>query len=306
MRSLAIPTSVISTTEIQHYLDNALSENTRRSYRSDLAHYTAAGGIIPGSGEMVAAYLTKFAPTLSIATLRRRLVSISKAHSMQGLNDPVRSDLVRLTMRGIRRVHGVPQQQVAAVLKDDLTLMLSHAPPNAKGARDRALLMLGFCGALRRSELVAVRVEDLCFTEQGIILTVPRSKTDQNGQGRRIGIPFGRGRICPVKSVNDWFAHTGAISGAIFRNVGKGGKIGENALSDRSVATIVKNYAAKAGLPPERYSGHSLRSGLVTSAAQQGISSWKIRAQTGHQSDTMLNRYIRDADIFANNAAALF
>ena len=306
MRSLAVQATTSPAVQLRHYLDNALSENTRRSYRSDIAHYMAAGGVIPSTSEMVASYLTHHATLLSIATMRRRLVSISKAHSIRGWNDPVKTELVRLTMRGIRRVHGAPQQQVAAILKDDLTLMVSHTPQTIKGTRDRALLLLGFCAALRRSELVAVRFEDLCFTEQGIILTLPRCKTDQNGQGRKIGIPYGRGRICPVKSVTDWLSHAGASGGAIFRNVTKGGVIGDSALSDRSVAMVVKHYAAKAGLPPERYSGHSLRSGLVTSAAQQGISSWKIRAQTGHQSDAMLNRYIRDADLFTNNAAGLF
>lgn len=306
MGSLVTDSLLLPCEQLRHYLDNALSCSTRRSYRSDLVHYMAAGGVVPSSGEMVATYLTNHATVLSIATLRRRLVSISKAHTVQGYDDPVKSDLVRLTMRGIRRVHGVPQRQVAAILKDDLILMLSHTPTNAKGARDRALLLVGFCAALRRSELVSIRVQDLDFTDQGIILSLARSKTDQVGQGRKIGIPFGRGRICPVKSVTDWLSHTGATEGPVFRTVSKGGAIGQEALSDRSVAMIIKKYAAMADLSPEKYSGHSLRSGLVTSAAQHGISSWKIRAQTGHQSDAMLSRYIRDADLFTNNAAALF
>lgn len=306
MDSLVTHSPSLPSQQLRYYLDNALSCSTRRSYRSDLAHYMVAGGVVPSTDEMVAAYLTNHAKVLRIATLRRRLVSISKAHTMQGYDDPAKSDLVRLTMRGIRRVHGVPQRQVAAILKDDLILMLSRTHANAKGARDRALLLVGFCAALRRSELVSLRVQDLDFTDQGIILTLARSKTDQMGQGRKIGIPFGRGRVCPVKSVIDWLSHTGATQGPLFRAVSKGGAIGQEALSDRSVATIIKKYAAMADLPPEKYSGHSLRSGLVTSAAQHGISSWKIRAQTGHQSDAMLSRYIRDADLFTNNAAALF
>ncbi len=184
--------------------------------------------------------------------------------------------------------------------------MLSHVPDTVKGKRDRALLLLGFCAALRRSELAGVKVEDLEFTAQGIILTLPRSKTDQTGQGRKIGIPKGRGRICPVMAVNEWIVQLGADEGFLFRAVSKGRRIGDEKLSDRAVADIIKHYAAQAGLNPERYSGHSLRSGLATSAAQHGISSWKIRQQTGHKSDTMLARYIRDGDIFTDNAAALF
>lgn len=291
---------------VRHYVENALSENTRRAYRADMEHYQSWGGTVPSSSERIAAYLSDHASSLSIATLQRRLVSIAKSHTMQGLPDPVKADLVKLSMRGIRRVHGKPQAQVSPIVKEDLVVMLSHVPDTVKGKRDRALLMLGFCGALRRSELVAVQVEDMEFNSQGIVLTLPRSKTDQMGQGRKIGIPRGRGRICPVQSVIDWLLQIGAESGAVFRSVTKGGVISEEPLSDRAVADIVKDYADKAGLPPERYSGHSLRAGLATSAAQHGISSWKIRAQTGHKSDAMLARYIREGDLFSNNAAALF
>ncbi len=292
--------------DVRQYVEQALSDNTRKAYRNDLDHYRACGGTVPASAEQIAAYLTSHAGVLSIATLQRRLVSITKAHTMQGYPDPVQSDLVALTMRGIQRVHGKPQAQVSPILKEDLTVMLSHIPDTVKGKRDRALLLLGFCGALRRSELAAVQVEDLEFTAQGIILTLPRSKTDQTGQGRKIGIPKGRGRICPVMSVDDWIVHSGADAGALFRPMAKGGVIGEGQLSDRAIADIIKHYAQKAGLNPDKYSGHSLRSGLATSAAQHGISSWKIRQQTGHKSDTMLARYIRDGDLFSNNAAALF
>jgi integrase len=219
----------------------------------------------------------------------------------------VKSDLVKLAMRGIRRVHGKPQVQVAAALKEDIIIMLSHVADTVKGKRDRALLLLGFCGALRRSELVALRCTDLEFVSQGIVITLPRSKTDQTGQGRKIGIPRGRGRICPVQAVSDWLVHSGANNmEPVFRSITKGSVISAEPLSDRAVADIIKHYAQCAGLNAERYSGHSLRAGLATSAAQHGISSWKIRQQTGHKSDAMLGRYIRDGDLFTGNAAALF
>lgn len=291
---------------IRHYIEKSLSENTRKAYRSDIEHFIKWGGIIPSSSEQVAAYLSTHAERLSIATLQRRLVSIAKAHNMQGFADPAKTDLVRLTMRGIRRVHGKPQREAAPVLKDDLIVMLSHVPDSIKGKRDAALLLLGFCGAFRRSELVALKCTDLEFTNQGIIVTLPRSKTDQFGAGRKIGIPKGRGKICAVEAVHAWFLHLSALSGPLFRSISKGGILSDTPLSDRAVAEIIKYYGAKAGLNFERLSGHSLRSGLATSAAQLGISSWKIRQQTGHRSDAMLARYIRDGDLFADNAAALF
>ena len=306
MSALIIQSAHLPTHDVHHYVKHALSDNTRRAYASDLQHFKIWGGALPASPSMIANYLSEHAACLSIATLQRRLVSIAKAHTMQGYADPVKTDLVKLTLRGIRRVHGKPQAQVAALIKEDLIVMLSHVPDTVKGKRDRALLMLGFCGALRRSELVAVRVEDMEFNSQGIILTILRGKTDQTGEGRKIAIPRGRGRICPVQSVADWLMHVVAKSSAAFPSITKGGVIADAALSSRAVADIVKHYAMKAGLDSARYSGHSLRAGLATSAAQHGISSWKIRAQTGHKSDTMLARYIRDGSLFDNNAAALF
>ncbi len=301
-------TSNTAPADMQHYIAQAWSKNTRRAYQADMQHFYTWGGAIPCTKEQVARYLTDHAQLLSISTLQRRLVSIGMAHRLQGYADPTKHDVVKLTMRGIRREHGKPQEQVAPLLKEDLTVMLSHIPDTIKGKRDRALLLLGFCGALRRSELVAIRAEDLEFTSQGIILTIPRSKTDQDGRGRKVAIPKGCGKICPVEEINIWLLYSGAITRCsyVFPSIRKNGDLANTALSTRAVADIIKYYAKKAGLDPERYSGHSLRAGLATSAAQHGISSWKIREQTGHQSDAMLARYIRDGDLFNNNAAALF
>lgn len=287
---------------IRRYLEESLSKNTRTAYKSDLQHFRSWGGGIPCSPEMLAAYLTDHAESLSMATLSRRVIAISKAHTIKGYPDP-RNDLVKLTLKGIKRTHGKPQKQAAPILKEDLTVMLSHAPENLKGCRDKALLILGFCAALRRSELVNVKVEDLDFNTQGLVLTLSRSKTDQRGQGRKIGIPFGRGRICPVSLVRLWLEQSFIESGFLFVSIRKGGVLTGEKLTDRSVSNIIKDYADKAGLDAEKYSGHSLRSGLCTSAAQHGVSSWKIRAQTGHRSDSMLARYIRSGDLFTDNAA---
>ena len=288
---------------IREYARQSLSENSRKALTGDLRHFTDWGGNIPANPETISRYISDHAEVHSIATIKRRLASISKAHNMSGYDNPVSSELVKMVMRGVQRQHGKPQRQAAPILKEDLTVMLSHTPDNLKGQRDKALLILGFCAALRRSELVGIQAQDLEFNAQGLILTITRSKTDASGTGEKIAIPYGRGKICPVKLVCLWLENSGIENGPLFVSFRKGNIPTGERLSDRAVSDIIKHYAAKAGLNPERHSGHSLRSGLATSAAMHGVSSWKIRAQTRHKSDAMLARYIRDGDMFTDNAA---
>jgi len=290
---------------IEGYLRSAISDNTSRAYKTDLEHFQAWGGTIPSTPEMIAAYLAAHADSLSMATLTRRLAAISKKHKVHGFQSSTSAELVRLTMRGIKRQHGKPQAQAAPLCRDDLILVLNAIPDDLRGCRDKAVLLIGFCAALRRSELCRIRHEDLQFTAEGLILTLPRSKTDQTGEGRKIGIPHGRGKVCPVQTLKDWLAQSGVTEGYIFRAV-DGGKVTASHLSDRSICNIVKSRVGLVGLNAALYSSHSLRSGLATSAAQQGYSSWEIRRQTGHKSDSMLARYIREGSLFRNNAAALF
>ena len=182
--------------------------------------------------------------------------------------------------------------------------MVNAMSEGVKDSRDKAILLLGFAGAFRRSELVALNVEDIHNVQEGLTVTIQRSKTDQEGSGRKIGIPFARGVHCPVKATRSWLQVSDINSGAIFRSIDRHGNIGER-LSNHAIPRIIKGWAYKAGLDPKDYAGHSLRSGLVTSAANAGIANHKIRAQTGHKGDTMLNRYIRDSQIFTNNAAGI-
>lgn len=172
-----------------------------------------------------------------------------------------------------------------------------------KGIRDRALLLIGFAGAFRRSELVSLTVADLEQAQQGLILTLQRSKTDQEGHGRKVAIPFARGAVCPVLALQHWLTVAAITEGPIFRGVNRHGRVADTAITPQAVAMVVKERAQAVGLDPAKYAGHSLRAGLVTSAAQLGVSSWKIRQQTGHKSDAMLARYIRDAGLFVSNAA---
>lgn len=296
------PAEAAITHSIADYISAATADNTRRAYQSDLRAFLSWGGCLPSSAEAVAVYLVAHATTLSPVSLTRRLVAIGRAHAALGLPNPCRSDLVRTTLRGICRIHGRPQRQVQPALREDVLAMLPHMI-GTRGVRDRALILIGFAGAFRRSELVALQYEDLAFVKEGLTLTITRSKADQLGKGRKIGIPYARSQACPVKALTAWLALARIDSGPLFRIVRKGGAIGADALSAQSVAALVKEYAAKAGLPADHYSGHSLRAGLITSAAKAGVSSWKIREQTGHRSDAMLQRYIRDAEIFDGNAA---
>jgi integrase len=174
-----------------------------------------------------------------------------------------------------------------------------------KGVRDRALLLLGFAAALRRSELVALDVEDIEFVNEGLVVHQRRSKTDQEGVGRKIAVPYGRTNACPVRALRGWLEHAHIESGAVFRPVSKGQVVGVDRLTGASVSLVLKGYAQRAGLPVANISGHSLRSGLVTSAAQAGVAAYKIQEQTGHKSTEMVSRYIRDANLFINNPVSL-
>lgn len=280
----------------------ALSDNSRKAYQSDLKHFIAWGGRIPCSPDTVANYLAVHAGQHSVATLSRRLVSISKAHTSQNLTSPVNTDLVRAVLCGIRRTYGSAQRRVAPAIKEDVLAMVNGLT-GIKGIRDKALLLVGFAGAFRRSELVSLTVENVEFAKQGLLINLTRSKTDPAGLGRKIAIPYARGSVCAVHALQAWLEASGIDSGLIFRGVTRHGKICGDGLTAQSVALVVKERAHAAGLDPAKYSGHSLRAGLVTSAAQMGVSSWKIRQQTGHKSDAMLGRYIRDANVFTDNAA---
>lgn len=286
--------------KVRTYLQAALAKNTQKAYQKDLAHFVKWGGTIPATPECVACYLAYLAPTSAIATVSRHLVSIGRAHTIQSLASPTKSELVRLTLRGIRRINGSAQRQVAPALKEDIQLMVKGLC-GIKGVRDRALLLIGFAGAFRRSELVSLQVEDIQFVAEGLIIHLRRGKTDQEGRGRDIAIPFVGGKYCPASAIRDWLVQSGIKAGKIFRQVSRYGYVMNHGISAQSVALIVKAQAAVAGLNPQRYSGHSLRVGLVTSAAKAGVSSWKIRQQTGHQSDAMLQRYIRDTELFIDN-----
>ena len=287
--------------EFDRYIKASLSENTLLAYKADLKHFLQWGGKIPCSPELICRYLVVHADSLSPYTLSRRLVSIKNAHKYRGFSSPTNDNQITMLLRGIKRVKNAKQRQVSPVLKEHLIEMVRKAH-GIKGCRDRAILLIGFAGAFRRSELVSIRLEDVTKEANGIIIHITRSKTDQEGIGRKVAIPYAKGAVCPVMALNEWLNMSGISDGPIFRPISRHGLIKDKVLSTQAVAEVVKQYAEVIGLDATNFSGHSLRAGLVTSAAQAGVSSWKIRQQTGHKNDSMLSRYIRDARLFVDNA----
>ena len=191
--TLGAPNSVPG--QVAALVEASIADSTRRAYRTDLAHFAAWGGQLPAEPAVVASYLATHSETLSVATLVRRIATISKAHQARGLPNPCRSEIVRATMRGVKRTRGVAQREAKPLLREDLFRVLDATGEGVKDARDRALLLIGFAGGFRRSEIVGLDCDDVERARQGMIVTLRRSKTDQEGAGRKIGIPFGRTRL---------------------------------------------------------------------------------------------------------------
>lgn len=283
---------------VASYLAAAQSRATTRSYNADIRHFKLHGGRIPATPTMVAEYLAAMAGIFAVATLQHRLIAIHRAHIDCSLPSPVLDNLVKRTMQGIRRTLGLKQRRVTALLKDDLLQMMEHIDQKSpmRAARDKALLLIGFAGAFRRSELVGLQFEDVVKYDSGVELLLRRSKTDQEGMGRTVFIPRGWGSHCPVKALGNWLTYAGIDCGPLFRPINRHDKVvGSKALTPQSVALIVKaSVRMMAGdAAAKMAAGHSLRAGYCTEAAQSGLQSYQIREQTGHKSDVTLSRYIR-------------
>ena len=319
------------------YVAAAKAEATRRAYRTDWQAFEAwcaahRRSALPAKPETVALYLAAMADGgHKASSITRALTALSQAHKAKELPSPRSHMAVLASMQGIRRILGVAPAQKAPILLPELRGMVAALPANTLGTRDRALLLLGFAGAFRRSELAALNQADVAFSSEGLEVLLRRSKTDQEGEGRKVGIPFGSDpSTCPVRALKAWLealaacgTHDGARTRSdgprrhakgkvgveptpLFQSLSKAGRhILGHRLDGRDVARAVKRAAKRAGLPePERFAGHSLRAGLATVAAQAGKSERAIMAQTGHRSVMMVRRYIRDGNLFTDNAAA--
>ena len=296
--------------QARDYAQLAKAPSTRRAYRADWADFTAwcrahGRAPLPAVPETLALYLAGSAAHLKTATLTRRLSAIAQAHQVAGHPSPTKDPNVRAVAAGIRRAKGTAQQGKAPTVTAEVRAMVEALPATLMGRRDRALLLLGFAGAFRRSELVALDVADVEERPEGLAVTIRRSKTDQEGAGRTVGIPYGSHyESCPVRATRAWLTAAGIAQGPLFQAINRHDQLLPGRLSPQGVARAVKRAAAAAGLDPTRYAGHSLRAGLATAAAEAGVSERAIMAQTGHKSVPMVRRYIREGDLFRENAAA--
>jgi site-specific recombinase XerD len=298
--------------QAQDYAKRAKAANTLKAYRNDWDDFCAWSGLhrlepLPAAPQTVALYLTDLCKTHKVSTLYRRLSGISQAHQAAGHQpSPTRDPQVRLVFQGIRRTLGAAPDQKQPAITAEVRAMIEKLDLNTlSGVRDRALLLVGFAGAFRRSELVSLDVGDVTFSADGLVIQLRRSKTDQEGVGRKVGLPFGSNPLtCPVRALREWLERGGLVRGPIFRPVDRHANVKPQRLTDQSVALIVKRCAKDAGLDAAHYAGHSLRSGLATAAAMADVSERSIMAQTGHKSLPVVRRYIRDGSLFRRNAAA--
>jgi site-specific recombinase XerD len=303
----AVPSSSLE--QVREYIRASKAENTLRGYRSDLREFSGwceARDLcpLPASPEAVAAYIAECAGRLKVGSIQRRLNAITEAHKAVGAESPTHHATVANTMKGIRRTIGTAAVQKTPTLTDDIRAMIQATDTGLIGARDRALVLLGFSGAFRRSELVGLDVEDCTFGKDGLTITLRRSKTDQVCVGRKVGIPYGANpETCPVRVLQAWLEQAGISTGPLFRSISRHGRLQPGRLSGIDVARVVKKLAERAGLDVAKYASHSLRSGHCTSAAIAGASERSIMNQTGHRSVQMVRRYIRDGNLFRENSA---
>ena len=294
-------------------LKNSKSANTVRAYKSDFEDFSlfcVKNGFksIPTEPKIVSLYLTYLSSKdVKTSTIKRRLVSIGVIHKIKGHYLDTKHPIIVENFMGIKRLKGVSQNGKKPILINDLKQIIDvinmQKEPDIKKLRNKALLLLGFAGGFRRNELISLNLEDLDFVFEGLKINIKRSKTDQFGEGFIKGIPhFDNYLYCPVKNLQKWLNISKLKKGPVFVRFSKGSNLTNIRLTDQSVALIIKDYLAKAGIDNKNYSGHSLRSGFATSAAEAGAEERSIMAMTGHKTSQMVRRYIREANIFKNNA----
>ena len=294
-------------------LQNSKSNNTVRAYKSDFNDFNffcSKNGFnsLPTEPKIVSLYLTHLSNKDSkISTLKRRIASIGVIHKLKGHYLDTKHPLIVENLMGIKRRKGSIQNGKKPLLinylKQVINVIDDQINNEIKKQRDKSIILIGFSGGFRRNEIVSLNYEDLDFVPEGLKINLKRSKTDQFGEGLLKGLPyFDNPKYCPVVSVKNWIDISKIHSGALFRRFVKGSKLSENRLTDQSVALLIKEYLKLAGIENKNYSGHSLRSGFATSAAESGAEERSIMAMTGHKSTEMVRRYIKEANLFKNNA----
>lgn len=306
------PIDAATSVEAHVYAAGADAENTKRAYSSDWTHFSTwskkrNSADLPARPDDVALYIRHCVEVLGLktSTVQRRIAAISRVHQSNGLKSPTSEWVVKNTCRRLVREHGKPASKKKPLLFEDLKALLEHIPPTLTGLRDKAILLLGFAGAFRRSDLASLDYEDVVVAKEGLVVTIRKGKTDQSRKGRRIGIPFGQNaETCVAKTLEAWLSAAKIDSGPLFRKVDKHGRVQHDALSSSIVGVIVKQYAKTIGKRPSSMGAHSLRSGFITSAALAGAPEWSIQEQSGHRSLKVLREYIQVASLFKENAAS--
>jgi site-specific recombinase XerD len=294
-------------------LQNSKANNTVRAYKSDFNDFSlfcVQNGFksLPSETKIVSLYLTYLSTKgIKMSTLKRRLVSIGVIHRLKGHYLDTKHPSIIENVMGIKRRKGSIQKGKKPILINDLKLIINvidqQQNQDIKKLRDRSIILIGFSGGFRRNEIVSLDYEDLDFVSEGLKIDIKRSKTDQFGEGSKKALPyFDNSQYCPVVSLQKWLKISNINSGALFRRFSKGSKLSENRLTDQTVALLIKEYLQLAGIDSKNYSGHSLRSGFATSAAEAGAEERSIMAMTGHKSTEMVRRYIKEANLFKNNA----
>jgi site-specific recombinase XerD len=294
-------------------LKSSKANNTVRAYKSDFNDFSlfcAQNGFkpLPSEPKIVSLYLTHLSTKdIKMSTLKRRLVSIGVIHKLKGQYLDTKHPIIIENILGIKRRKGSIQKGKKPLLINNLKIIINvideYNKVYLKRYRDRSIILMGFSGGFRRNEIVSLDYDDLDFVTEGIKINLKRSKTDQFGEGSVKGLPyFENTKYCPVLSIKNWIEISKISSGPLFRRFSKGNKLSENRLTDQTVALLIKKYLNIAGIDSKNYSGHSLRSGFATSAAEAGAEERAIMAMTGHKSTEMVRRYIKDANLFKNNA----
>ena len=294
-------------------LKSSKSNNTVRSYKSyfnDFSLFCAKNGFksLPSEPKIVSLYITNLSTkSAKMSTLRRRLVTIGMVHKLKGHYLDTKHPSIIENIMGIKRRKASIQKGKKPLLINDLKIIINvideQKKEEIKKLRDRSIILIGFSGGFRRNEIVSLDYEDLDFVSEGVRVNLKRSKTDQFGEGSVKGLPyFDSTKYCPVISIKKWLEISKIDSGPLFRRFIKGSKLSQNRLTDQTVAHLIKEYLKIAGIDNRNYSGHSLRSGFATSAAEAGVEERSIMEMTGHKSSVMVRRYIKEANLFKNNA----
>ena len=293
-------------------LKNSKANNTLRAYKSDFKDFGAfciKHGLnsLPTEPKVVSLYLTHLSKNSKISTLRRRLVSISMVHKLKGHYLDTKHPIIIENLMGIRRIKGSIQKGKKPLLinhlKSIINVIHEQKIGEIKKLRDKSIILVGFSGGFRRTELISIDYEDLEFVPEGLKIIIKKSKTDQFGEGMIKGIPyFNNEKYCPVINIKKWLEISRIQTGPIFRRFSKGSTLTNKRLTDQSVVLLMKQYLDLAGIENKNFAGHSLRSGFATVAAETGADERSIMAMTGHKTTQMVRRYIKEANIFKNNA----